>query len=138
LLAGDWESAASQNLSGGAEQAGTSRVATVRGDVAVWRGGVGNIRTILYPKTVEEVQLAKSNDGQAVLWITDEMGRRLFPVARNAAKEVEDDIELPSMAAMAGVLTTMRSQPTANVLTTMRAQSTAGVLTTMRAQATRH
>ena len=82
--------------------------------------------------------MAKSNDGQAVLWITDEMGRRLFPVARNAAKEIEDDIELPSMAAISGVLTTMRAQPTGNVLTTMRAQSTAGVLTTMRAQATRH
>jgi hypothetical protein len=92
----------------------------------------------LYSKTEEEVQLAKSNDGQAVLWITDEMGRRLFPVARNAAKEIEDDIELPSMAAISGVLTTMRAQPTGNVLTTMRAQSTAGVLTTMRAQATRH
>ena len=80
----------------------------------------------MYANTKEEVQLAKSNDGQAVLWITDEMGRRLFPVARSAAREIEDDIELPSMAAMAGVLTTMR------------AQSTAGVLTTMRAQATRH
>lgn len=82
--------------------------------------------------------MAKSNDGQGILWITDEMGRRLFPVARSAAKEVEDDIEMPSMAAMAGVLTTMRAQPSANVLTTMRAQPTASVLTTMRAQATRH
>ena len=53
-------------------------------------------------------------------------------------RKSDDDIELPSMAAMAGVLTTMRSQPSANVLTTMRAQSTASVLTTMRAQATRH
>ncbi|MBL8907333.1 MAG: hypothetical protein JNM20_11715 [Rhizobiales bacterium] len=79
--------------------------------------------------------MAKSNDGQGVLWITDEMGRRLFPVARAAAKELEDDVELPKVA-MEGVLTTMRSQPTANVLTTMRAQSTAGVLTTMRAQTT--
>lgn len=76
----------------------------------------------------------KTNEAQSVLWITDEMGRRLFPVARNAAKAIEDDIELPSMAAMAGVLTTMRAQSTAGVLTTMRAQSTAGVLTTMRAQ----
>ena len=80
----------------------------------------------------------KTSEGQAVLWITDEMGRRLFPVARNAAAEIADDIKLPSMAAMAGVLTTMRAQPAAGVLTTMRAQSTAGVLTTMRAQATRH
>jgi hypothetical protein len=119
------------------------------GDVATWRGGVGNIRTILYSKTEEEVQLAKSNDGQSVLWITDEMGRRLFPVARNAAKALKDDIELPSTVMegvlttmrsqpSANVLTTMRSQPTANVLTTMRAQPTASVLTTMRAQATRH
>lgn len=92
----------------------------------------------LYPKTEEEAKLAKSNDGQAVLWITDEMGRRLFPVARAAAKEIEYDVEFPSVAAMSGVLTTMRSQPSANVLTTMRAQSTAGVLTTMRAQAARH
>jgi flagellar motility protein MotE (MotC chaperone) len=64
------------------------------------------------------------------------MGRRLFPVARNAAKEIEDDIQLPATAAMEGVLTTMRAQPTANVLTTMRAQPTANVLTTMRAQPT--
>jgi hypothetical protein len=68
--------------------------------------------------------MAKSNDGQAVLWITDEMGRRLFPVARNAAAQIEDDIELSRTPAMEGVLTTMRAQPTASVLTTMRAQAT--------------
>jgi hypothetical protein len=110
--------------------------------VAVWRNAFRNIGAIVYLKTQEEVPLAnksvKTSEGQAVLWITDEMGRRLFPVARNAAAEIADDIKLPSMAAMAGVLTTMRAQPAAGVLTTMRAQSTGGVLTTMRAQATRH
>ena len=48
---------------------------------------------------------------QAVLWITDEMGRRLFPVARNAAKALKDDIELPSDGGR---------WPACNVLTTMR------------------
>ena len=75
----------------------------------------------------------KTNEGQSVLWITDEMGRRLFPVAKNAIGELADEIKLPAPA-MEGVLTTMRAQPSANVLTTMRAQPSAGVLTTMRAQ----
>ena len=78
----------------------------------------------------------KKNEGQAILWLTDETGRRMFPVAKNAAAGLPDEIKLPDTQAMPGVLTTMRAQSTSGVLTTMRAQSTSGVLTTMRAQST--
>ena len=70
----------------------------------------------------------QSND---VLWLVDENGRRTFTVSRDAWDALHgDEINRVAAPATAGVLTTMRAQP--SVLTTMRAQPS--VLTTMRAQ----
>jgi hypothetical protein len=65
-------------------------------------------------KTNKEVQMAKkqSND---VLWLVDENGRRTFTVSKDAWDALHggaiDRVALPTMSAIAGVLTTMRSQP---------------------------
>jgi len=72
-----------------------------------------NISVIVITRTIEEVPLAKSvktNEGQALQWLIDENGRRAFPISRKASAGLTDEVKLPSIAAMADALMTMRSQ----------------------------
>jgi hypothetical protein len=62
-------------------------------------------------KKHKEAQMAKkqSND---VLWLVDENGHRTFTVSKDAWDALHgDEINRVAAPAMAGVLTTMRAQP---------------------------